>query len=272
MGHGVRQITRGAIGGHAEAGDARHVLSPGAQAAFLTGAMQDAHGGDAFLEHQSAHALRSAQLVRRQGQAVRVQRPHIDRNLARRLDGVDVQPAALRAHQSRRLGDGLDHATFIVRMVDGDHGPARPLQRLSQPDQIDHAIAIYRQDLDRRARRRRRLGHARMLGRADDQALATGGKRADDGLSIGFCAARGKDHGGRVRPDQLGHLGSRRLDPRPRAATGGMNRRRIAVVSQSLGHDFLSFRPHQTRGVVIQIDAHAAASMPATAGAAPMRA
>ncbi|MNR19619.1 hypothetical protein D3C85_1364240 [compost metagenome] len=157
-------------------------------------------------------------------------------------------------------------------MVDGDHGPARTPQRLGQPDQINHAVHVDRQHLDRRTRRRRRLGHARMLGRAYDQPLATRRQSADDSLSIGFRAARGKDHGRRVSPDQIGHLRPRRLDPRPRPAPGRVNRRRIAIVGQSLGHNFLHFRPHQTRGVVIQIDAHAAASMPAAAGAAPMRA
>ncbi|MNU81520.1 hypothetical protein D3C71_711830 [compost metagenome] len=234
--------------------------------------MQDAHGGHTFLEHQSAHALRPAQLVSRQGQAVRIQRPHVDRNLARRLDGVDVQPAARRAHQSRRLGDGLDDAAFIVGMMDGDHGPARTRQRLGQPDQINHAVFIDRQHLDRRAADGGGFGHARMLCRADDQSLATRRKRADDSLGVGFRPARGEDHGGRVRPDQFGHLGSRRLDPRPRPTAGGVDRRRIAVVGQGLGHDFLHFGPHQTRGVVVEIDAHAAASMPTAAGAAPIRA
>ena len=186
-----------------------------------------------------------------------------------------MHPAAGGMHQTRRLGDRLDHPGLVIGMVDGDNGPARPLQGLGQPHQIDHALVVNRQDFDRMTEGQGRLGDTGVFGGTDDQPLATGRQGADQGLTIGLGPARGKDHGGRIHPDQIGHLGPGRLDPGPGATPGGMDGIGVTVVGQGRGHDGLNLGADEAGSIIVQIDrAHAAAptlSSPALRRRAPVR-
>ncbi|MNI36336.1 hypothetical protein D3C73_903830 [compost metagenome] len=162
-----------------------------------------------------------------------------------------MQPAARRADERRRLSDRLDHAAFVIGVMNGDDGSPRPRQRLSQPGQIDHAIGVHRQNLDLRAARRSGFGYARMLSRPDDQPFATGGQGAVDRLGVGLGSARGEDDRRRIGADQISHLSTGRLNARTRTTAGGVNGRRVSIVSQGLGHDLLNFRTNQAGSVVI---------------------
>ena len=161
---GRRQIARRAVRRRAETGDARRHsrCRPAGRAPGPRRAGSAPPRAPAFMTRAPTPCgppSLCADRVRLSASSVRMSTG----DLARRLDRVDVQPAAGAAHQRRRLGDRLDHAALVVGMMDGDHGPAA----------VWPAAAPARPGRPRRSRRpagsrparptRRRLGHARML-------------------------------------------------------------------------------------------------------------
>ena len=69
---------------------------------------------------QRADALRTVELVRRDGEQIDAERAHVHRNLARALHGVGVEQRPARVGDRGELGDRLNRADFVVRVHDRD--------------------------------------------------------------------------------------------------------------------------------------------------------
>ncbi len=145
----------------------------------------------------------------------------VDGDLAGRLDGVDVQPAAGGAHQRGGLGHRLDDAGLVVGQHQADEGRAgagAPGARASQSE-VGHAVGVHRPDLDRRAPDGGGgLAHASCSVAPTIRRCDAGGDGAVDGQGVGLGAAADEGDRGRRGAPTRAATSARAVSTRARAA------------------------------------------------------
>ncbi len=171
-----------------------------------------------------------------------------------------MQPAFGGADKGCGGLDRLDRAALVVGVMQGHEGPARPRQCCLQPVQVDHAVAVHRQHLDRAAAYGGGLGDAGVFGGGHDDPLTAGRQGAGQTLGVGLGPPGREDHRRRVGPDQRRHLGPGGLDSRSGAPAEGVDSVGVAALVDRVEHRGPHLGAHQGSGIVIQIDFHAAAS------------
>ena len=90
----ICEVGGGKLGRDAKPDDAGDVLGAGATSPLLAAALDEWLDRGAVAEHESADALRTADLVRRQAQHVGAERGHIEPDPSRRLNGVGMEKPA----------------------------------------------------------------------------------------------------------------------------------------------------------------------------------
>ena len=114
------------LGGRAEAGDARDILGARPGAPLLPAAAQQRLETCKPLgQHQRADTLGAADLVRRQRQQVGASRSEIERNLAERLDRIDMQqPAGLMDQPAASATGWIAPVSLLASMIETSAGGA----------------------------------------------------------------------------------------------------------------------------------------------------
>ena len=118
----VCELVRGEAGGGAEADDARHVLGPGPQTAFLAGPDDERRERRAPPDVEGADALWAVALVGRDRQQVHAQVVDRDGDLADRLGGVGVDDRPVGPGVGGELGDGHQGAGLVLGEHHGHEG------------------------------------------------------------------------------------------------------------------------------------------------------
>ena len=224
-----------------------------------------AHRSTSRRSSKRTHSRRTAELVRGHAHRRQPARGEVDGQLPDRLNGVAVHRDAEFGCDGSEFGDRHDGADLVV-------GPHHRHQR-------DVVMALQR--LAQRGRRHRSVGgggqpghlgalvldepvnrvqHGVVLHRAgDDAAVARIGVAAGpvdplDGQVVALGAARGEDHLGRARAQLVGDQLTRLLDPAPRRAAAGVQRRGVADGAEHSRHRLDGGGVHRGGGGVIEVD------------------
>ncbi|EDT38009.1 hypothetical protein BamMEX5DRAFT_6215 [Burkholderia ambifaria MEX-5] len=203
-----------------------------AQAALVAAAVnlrRDAIG-DVAAHEQRADALGAIHLVRGHRQQVDAERTHVDRRLAERLRGVDVQQRARRMHDARDRADVRQRAELVV---DEHQRHEARIGANRRGDGVDGDFAVGgRAQVSGRHPALRQVRHrvedGLVFDAARDQvALVGGGLRvALQREVVRFGGARRPDDLVGVRADQCGNLRACVLDFFLRQPAGGVRARR----------------------------------------------
>ena len=208
--------------------------------------------------------LRAVHLVAGDAHQVDIHRPDVDRDLADRLGGVDVQQRPGGVDQLRRRRDRLDRADLVVDRHQRDDR-RRPFERGLERLQVGAAVRSNRQDRDLEAfvlKGSRGFEHAFVLGRegkdtgdAVAEALAEA-RRAHDGEIVGLRGAGGEDEFAGLGANQVCDLRARSFDRRLRLlAEAVLDRMRIAEnLLQERQHGVERARIERRRRLVIEVD------------------
>ena len=117
---GARELVRGG-----QADRTRDVLGPGPAMALLRPALLLREDVRPVPDVQGADTLGTLELVRAERHEIRPERAHVEVDVWRRLDGVDVQEDALVGlYPARDLGDRLDGPDLVVGEHDRDQDRA----------------------------------------------------------------------------------------------------------------------------------------------------
>ena len=188
---GAREVVLRKRRGGAEADDAGGVLGAAAQAPLLPAAVDERRDVEPCAHDERADPLGAGELVGGDAHHVDAEPGEGDRDAARRLHRVAMDQRAARACPFRDLGDRLDHAGLVVGQHDRDHGlrPAGGERRIERA-QVEHAVAVHRQDPVLAGAGFSRPQHGGMLDGAHDQCPPAGA--AQRGV-VGLGAAGGED-------------------------------------------------------------------------------
>ena len=162
-------------------GDARRVLharSPLALAVVAARVRGDAHAAP---DVERADARRPAELVGREREQVDLERLDVHREPADRLAGVGVEPDVRLARQAGGLGDLLQRAELVVRVLDAREQRAGRADLGGVPVHVDASVGVDRHHHDLEPVALEHVAHAAdrgMLRRADHDAGAQLADRA----------------------------------------------------------------------------------------------
>ena len=170
-GHFLRHLSARSRRGRAEGDNAWQILRAAAHPALLPTAANERIGemDTVMPANKRADALRTADLMRRNSHQIGPKRADVAGDAPRRLHRIDMQQAAGRVHQSRRFGDGLDHASFVVREHHRNQRPADAGQRCRQCCKIQSPVGSNRKLGDYLGRKASAGADGRMLNRRDEQ-------------------------------------------------------------------------------------------------------
>ena len=126
--------------GHAD--DARHVGGAGPAAFLLAAPVEQRADTGALAQVHEPDALGAVELVGAHGEHVDSQFVHVERQLACRLHGIDVEEHAGFAGDLAYLGDGLDGAHLVVGVHDRHQDGVGP-DRLAHVFGIDEPAAVH---------------------------------------------------------------------------------------------------------------------------------
>ena len=243
--------------------DAGDIFCARALAALLRAALDEVRQEDAALCIQQTHALRTVELVRREGEHINVLRLHVDVQMSRRLHGVGVEQHALFLADRADLGDGEDRADLIVRVHDGDKAGilADGVRHLLRRDRADRTDV---QKLDLKAfffELFQRMQHRVMLKRCGNDVFfaffRAHQRRRADRLIVRLAAAGGKIDLLWVAVEQPRAGRARVLQRFVCFLTDGVEARRVAVdIFHCPGHGFNRGGAHFGRCRIISINCH----------------
>ncbi len=250
---GFHRFTRCEYRGGAETGNSADVLGPGPQRTLLPSPTPRGHNGHlGRRSDQRADAVRTADLVGRQGQEVDAELGDVERHAACGLNGVAMHGGAGLAGKGGDLRDGLNNAGLVVGKHDGDTADARRTgQARLQPGEIDDAVGIDRDRLDTIRRVAPPGKHRRVLHGGYEQHVVLTERRQRQGIGLGAAAREG--HRGRRPADERGHDVARILYHPTRRTPRCVDRRGIASCSQRLAHGRNRLRPCRGGRVVVEI-------------------
>ena len=218
----------------AQADDARQILRARAVSAFLRAAMNQRVDFHALADVQRTDALRPVELVRREGEHVRVERFDIQRNCANRLHRVRVEEYAAFMAERANLRDGFERADFVVRRHHADQHGVRAQGVLHLLDGHE-AVRIHREIRHLPTLRFQPLAGVQdgvMLNlRGDDVSalLLMRKRRALERPVVALRSARGEIDFLRAAPQCRCDLPPRALDRLFRIPPRRMNGRRVAI-------------------------------------------
>ena len=215
---------RGGARGGGEAGDGGQRRGAAAAAALLAApGDQRRDAGDAPAPAAARRRRRTAELVRRDGQAVAPSVPRSTGDPAGGLHRIDVQQRAVLAAQRGGLGDRLDHAGLVVRQHQADQRrrPDRQQPRQAPPRSATPSRSTGRIVGAGAAARTASCSVAPMMTRP------AGAERVHR-QGVGLGAAGGEHDIRRPRAEPGGERLARIFQDAARGAAGGMHRGRVA--------------------------------------------
>ena len=209
-------------GGGAEAHDGGDVLHASAPGPLLLAAHHEGGQAQAPADHQRAHALGPAQLVRAYGEEVGPQRTVVDDHVTGGRGGVDVAEHAVLSGPGDQLARGLDGAHLVVAPLAMEQGQVGGIE-LDDGLGPNPTAAVHGR-LDHGCVASGRIAHRGVLdGGADDAGTGAVLRRAPDSGVDGLRRAAGEHDLPGASPQQRPHLLSSLLDGGARHATLGVD-------------------------------------------------
>ena len=258
-GHFDRQGQHGQLRSDTQPDDAGNIFGSGAPPRFLAASAQQRRKPQPATHKQGTRAFWSVEFVRRQREEMHGNTREIDRNLAGRLHGIDVENNAPPVGQACHFLNGKKHAGFVVGPDHGDQsgivtqggGILRRIRSSPAIDAQPRHLKAFALEL-----RTQIFRGAVLDGRCDDVAFVR--LRSQGTANRGgdrFGPAAGKDHRVGGSANQRRHLRARFFHRLARRPSRGMRTRRIAeIFPQKRQHRFPHPRIDRRGRVVVQVD------------------
>ena len=241
-----------------EPGDCRDVFGAGAEPLLLAAAGEERREGEVLARpHDRTGALRAADLVGGEGQHIDAERGDVDRNAARRLDRVAMDDGAGlvgdagRSRQpagSRRSRCWRASPRRAARRPSPARSYERPLATPASSTMPSPSTGMVLHSVGREAAAGQDRG---MLGGADETGCrpdAACRRCVHSGVStVTFASVPPlvKVTSFGVAADEPRHVGAGRLDPLPRRASLGVDRRGVADRAERREHRLARLRPER---------------------------